>query len=208
MHWVLVFFAVRGENSSNWACYSDKTLKSSSKSLRHGAYKLKVYQICSLVWSTFHCSLGRICTTTMSPFSALLRATIPSRNISRVSSCNIKTDCLSPGSLKRFTSNLKEYSLIQLPSYIVYTVYCRCANKLAIWCFFIILSTENDESNYFWVELTGDGMKASWYFFGLIRNCPCRERMDNLEISSQTSCVIHFCNNYPCYYYSRCHLLN
>lgn len=37
--------------------------------------------------ATFHWSWGRICTTTKSPFSALLRATMPSRNISLVSSC-------------------------------------------------------------------------------------------------------------------------
>lgn len=41
--------------------------------------------------ATFHWSWGRICTTTISPFSALFRATMPSRNISLVSSCSYKT---------------------------------------------------------------------------------------------------------------------
>lgn len=32
-------------------------------------------------------------------------------------------------------------------------------------------------------QLTGAGMKASWYFLGLILNCPCSENMHNLTMN-------------------------
>lgn len=61
-------------------CFIRKKKNLNSAHIRHQKY----YSF------TFHCSRGSTCTTTMSPFSARLRATIPSKNISRVSSCEQK----------------------------------------------------------------------------------------------------------------------
>lgn len=127
----------------------------------------------------------------MSPFSALLRATIPSRNISRASSCQHKRDNLFSVWLwcnhfkmdvNRFTDFKRQVNyiiIIFITTIAIIIVIIIMGDIMRHILHGQVRRTKILESKVH--QLTGDGMKASWYFLGFIRNCPWRENTQNLE---------------------------